>query len=164
MSLMCDVLLDDSRWSERLNLETLVNQAVQKAVEVTTPKLHPAAEVSFTFADDARIRELNLEWRDKDAPTNVLSFPASQAADLTKAPLLGDIILAYETIEREAAEEGKPFAHHATHMIVHGFLHLIGYDHMNDAEAAEMENFESEILGRLGIPDPWAGDEDEGKA
>lgn len=164
MSLMCDVLLDDSRWSHRFDVEALVTKAVQEAVEVTKPEVHAAAEVSFTFADDARVRELNLKWRDKDAPTNVLSFPASQATDLTMAPLLGDVILAYETIEREAADEGKPFAHHATHMIVHGFLHLIGYDHTSDAEASEMENFESEILGRLGIPDPWAGDEDEGKA
>jgi probable rRNA maturation factor len=158
MSVVCDVLLDDPRWRERLDVEALVNAAVQKAIEVTGVALHEAAEASFTFADDDRVQQLNEQWRQKAAPTNVLSFSASNGVALDKAPLLGDVVLAYETIEREAADEGKPFSHHTAHMIVHGFLHLIGYDHQSDTEAAAMEGIESTVLLGLGIPDPWADD------
>ena len=164
MSVACDILLDDPRWRERLDVETLVNAAVAKTVQVTGRRLHPQAEASFSFADDKRIHELNAAWRKKDAPTNVLSFPASQGADLTKAPLLGDVVLAYETVDQEASEEGKSFAHHAAHLIVHGFLHLIGYDHETDDEAEEMENTESRVLLALGMSDPWANADEVRKA
>jgi probable rRNA maturation factor len=156
MNLTCDILIDDPRWSDRLDPEALVNRAVAKTLDVTKAALNPHAEVSFSFSDDERIRELNSEWRKKDAPTNVLSFPASDGGDLEDALLLGDVILAYETIDREALDEGKDFAHHTAHMIVHGLLHLIGFDHESDAQAAEMENLESLILTDLGVPDPWA--------
>lgn len=158
MSLACDILLDDPRWSDRVDAEELVNRAVSKIIEVTNTSLHSQAEVSFTFSDDERIRKLNGKWRKKDAPTNVLSFPATRRGELSDALLLGDVVLAYETIDREAVYEGKRFSHHATHMIVHGFLHLIGFDHELEADAIEMENFESRILMGLGMPDPWADD------
>lgn len=156
MTLICDILLDDLRWSSRVDPEALVNVAVLKTIELTKLRLNPKAEASFTFSDDKHIRKLNVEWRQKDAPTNVLSFPASRSAELDGALLLGDVVLAYETIDEEAAEEGKAFEQHTAHMIVHGFLHLLGYDHESDADAAKMENLESSILIQLGMPDPWA--------
>ena len=113
------------------------------------------AEVSVLFADDAFVRGLNARWRGQDKPTNVLSFPAAAPA----APgqrTLGDIVLAYETVAREAHEAGKPFDHHAAHLLVHGFLHLLGYDHETEADATVMEAREVHILETLDIPDPYA--------
>lgn len=107
--------------------------------------------VSILLADDAAVRELNAAWRGKDAATNVLSFPASATA----APHLGDIALAHETCAREAAEQNKPLAHHLTHLVAHGVLHLLGWDHQTDAEADRMEALERDILARLGVPDPY---------
>lgn len=118
------------------------------------------AEVGVLFADDAFVRDLNARWRGQDKPTNVLSFPA--AAPEVRDPAahgphaLGDIVLAYETVAREAREAGKPFDHHAAHLLVHGFLHLLGYDHESDADAALMEAREARILETLDIPDPYA--------
>lgn len=165
MSVSCDVLIDDARWSGRMDVEALVNSVVDKTLQVTRARLSREAEASFTFADDRRIRELNEIWRKKDAATNVLSFPATDSASLATSPLLGDVVLAYETIERESIDEGKLFEHHAAHMIAHGFLHLIGFDHEDDAQADEMEGVESKVLCGLGMPDPWAGQDIEaGKA
>jgi probable rRNA maturation factor len=111
-------------------------------------------EVSVLFADDAVVRDLNARFRGKDKSTNVLSFPAVSAGH---APLaLGDIVLAFETVEREAEADGKPFRDHAAHLLVHGLLHLLGYDHEADDEAEDMERRETEILAALGIPDPYA--------
>jgi probable rRNA maturation factor len=118
---------------------------------------HPV-EVSLVFTDDASIREINREWRSQDKPTNVLSFPAYPLEPGGKpGPMLGDIVIARETVEREAAELGKPFDEHLTHLMVHGFLHLFGYDHMTSEEAEKMEGLETRILGELGLSDPYAG-------
>ncbi|KAF0183076.1 MAG: rRNA maturation RNase YbeY [Hyphomonadaceae bacterium] len=106
--------------------------------------------VSVLFADDAAVRALNKAWRGKDAPTNVLSFPAPEGFDA-----LGDIALALETVLAEAQSQGKTPRAHAAHLIVHGFLHLIGYDHEDDADAEKMEGRERVILAGLGIPDPY---------
>lgn len=115
------------------------------------------SELSVVFTDDAAVRELNAGWRGKDKPTNVLSFPAfSTSPDAPLPPMLGDIVLAAETVAREAALEGKPLANHITHLVVHGLLHLLGYDHETDAEAEEMEALERAALARLAIPDPYA--------
>lgn len=100
---------------------------------------------------------LNRDWRGKDAPTNVLSFPQIEPFDPVVG-ILGDIILARETLEREAIEQGTSFEHHFTHLIVHGFLHILGYDHIEDDEALEMEGLETQILASLGVPDPYAED------
>jgi probable rRNA maturation factor len=97
------------------------------------------------------MRELNGRWRGRPEPTNVLSFPATGRTET-----LGDIAIAYQTTAREAEAEGKPFADHLAHLAVHGFLHLLGYDHQSDAEAAAMERLEAAILARLGIGDPYA--------
>jgi probable rRNA maturation factor len=116
----------------------------------------PASELSLLFTDDASIRTLNRDWRGKDQATNVLSFPAFEVVPGDPLPpMLGDIILAFETVSAEAALEAKPFAHHLIHLIVHGLLHLLGYDHENDAEADEMEGLERKVLARLAIPDPY---------
>ncbi|WP_292542063.1 rRNA maturation RNase YbeY, partial [Mesorhizobium sp.] len=112
---------------------------------------------SIVFSDDAHIRTLNAGWRGKDKPTNVLSFPAfpfPKGAPLP--PMLGDIVLAAETVAREAALEDKPLANHITHLVIHGLLHLLGHDHETDAEAEEMEAIERAALARLAIPDPYA--------
>ena len=122
-------------------------------------KLKPAGpcELSLVFADDATVQALNAEWRGKDKPTNVLSFPAFPLKPGDKLPpLLGDVILAFETVAREAAEEGKPLDHHVSHLVLHGFLHLLGYDHETDADAEVMEALETRILAKLAIPDPYA--------
>src|SRR3974390_2676338 len=118
------------------------------------------AELAVMLTDDAGIRTLNSNWRGIDKPTNVLSFPALQptgASGPDDAPrMLGDIAIAFETTRKEADDEQKPFDHHLSHLAVHGFLHLIGYDHENDADAEAMESKETEVLAQLGIPDPYA--------
>jgi probable rRNA maturation factor len=120
------------------------------------PKVPP--ELSLVFTDDASIREINAEWRSQDKPTNVLSFPAFplQPGGMP-GPMLGDIIIARETVEREAIELEKSFDEHLTHLMAHGLLHLFGYDHMNNAEAEIMEGLETRILAGLGLSDPYAG-------
>ncbi len=115
-----------------------------------------APEVSLVFTDDAQIKGINAEWRGMDKPTNVLSFPAFPVTPGgMPGPMLGDIIFAEETLTREAAELGKSFDDHLTHLMVHGFLHLFGYDHMDDGEAEEMEGLETRILAELGLSDPY---------
>jgi probable rRNA maturation factor len=113
----------------------------------------PAAELAVVLTDDSAIRLLNRAWRGVDAPTNVLSFPTKRAGN--DPPLIGDIVLAYETIAGEARAEHKPFAHHVAHLAVHGFLHLLGYDHVRDEDAELMEQVELDVLRRLAIPDPY---------
>jgi probable rRNA maturation factor len=115
-------------------------------------------EVSLLLTTDSQVQDLNRDYRGQDKPTNVLSFAALDA-DSPIPPdgpiLLGDVIIARETTEREAAEEDKKLSHHLSHLVVHGVLHLLGYDHMEDDEAEEMESLERSILAGLGIPDPY---------
>ncbi len=127
------------------------------AATVRTAKLVciPEAELAIILADDARIQELNRDWRGKDKPTNVLSFPAAEGEGIETAPLLGDVIIAFETVAREAEAEGKTIADHFTHLVVHGTLHLFGFDHEADDEAEEMENTERAVLANLGVADPY---------
>jgi probable rRNA maturation factor len=120
-----------------------------------------AIEIDLTLSSDEVVRRLNHDWRGKDKPTNVLSFPGIDAAALARLPQaapcpLGDVILALATCEREAVEQGKPLAAHAQHLVVHGVLHLLGYDHEDEAQAQEMEGLERQVLAGLGIPDPYA--------
>ena len=107
------------------------------------------------LTDDAEQRELNQQWRGKDSATNVLSFPQIEPFGPVIG-ILGDIILARETLEREALEQGTSFPDHFTHLVVHGFLHILGYDHLTDEEALQMEGLETRILASLGIADPYA--------
>jgi probable rRNA maturation factor len=151
-----DILIEAGDWPSEDDLEAMARRAIA-AVFAEAGIGIEATEFSLVFTDDARIRALNAGWRNKDKPTNVLSFPAfppKRGAPLP--PMLGDVILARETISREAALEEKPFEHHLTHLIAHGLLHLLGYDHETETEAEEMETVERRALARLAIPDPYA--------
>lgn len=117
-------------------------------------KVAGVAELSIVLLDDAEQRELNRQWRQIDKPTNVLSFPQIEPFSPVVG-ILGDITLARETLEREAIELGKSFTDHYTHLVVHGFLHILGYDHIEDDEALVMEGLETQILATLGIDDPY---------
>jgi probable rRNA maturation factor len=112
-------------------------------------------ELAILLSDDGEVRRLNRHWRGKDKPTNVLSFP-SGAAGPDGRTFLGDVVLAYETLAREAAGFGRPLPDHLSHLVVHGVLHLMGYDHEKPAEARRMEGLEVRVLAGLGIPDPYA--------
>lgn len=150
-----DIFVEAGDWPVEAELARLVDRAVTAAFAETG--MSGTSELSVVFSDDAHIRTLNAEWRGKDKPTNVLSFPAfsfPKAGPLP--PMLGDIVLACETVAREAALEDKPLANHITHLVIHGLLHLLGHDHETDAEAEEMEAIERAALARLAIPDPYA--------
>jgi probable rRNA maturation factor len=138
-------------------LEALADQAVFEALAQSKAKVSGVAELSIVLTDDAEQQQLNKQWRGIDKPTNVLSFPQIEPFGKVTG-ILGDIILARETLEREAAELGKPFTEHFTHLVVHGFLHILGYDHLEEGEALQMEALETQILATLGIPDPYAED------
>lgn len=154
MAIEIDIAVEADAWGEEAELRALVERAV--AAAVSTLALAGESELSVVFTGDAAIRALNARWRGKDKATNVLSFPAFEPArGASLPPMLGDIVVARETVFREAALEGKPVDHHLTHLIVHGFLHLVGYDHENDADAEEMEGTERRILSALAIPDPY---------
>ena len=148
-----EVQVDSNLWGEAPTAAGTVREAIATAAAVVSGLPAASGEVSVVLTDDAAIQKLNRDWRGQDKPTNVLSFPAVQRA-ATAPALLGDIVIAYETVAREAAAEGKPFAHHVAHLAVHGFLHLLGYDHDSDAEADAMERLEARILARLDVPDP----------
>ncbi|HHQ4660208.1 TPA: rRNA maturation RNase YbeY [Aeromonas veronii] len=116
------------------------------------------AEVTVRIVDEAESNELNLTYRGKDKPTNVLSFPFEAPPGL-ELPLLGDLVICRQVVEREAQEQGKPLMAHWAHMVVHGSLHLLGYDHIDDEEAEEMEQLERDIMQELGFADPYLNDE-----
>jgi probable rRNA maturation factor len=131
---------------------------LRRAVAAAAPKELRSAEIAIVLTDDQSIRALNRQWRGRDEATNVLSFPAPRDERGDGVPVhVGDIVIAYETTAREAAAEGKSFLHHLSHLAVHGFLHLVGYDHESYDEAETMESLERRILARLGVPDPYAG-------
>jgi len=157
-----DVAVDDDRWSALGDAEALAGEAARAALAIIG-EAPAGAEISVLFTNDAAIRELNRNWRGLDEPTNVLSFPAPLPPMEGKAGAapqpLGDVALAFETTEREARDEGKTLRAHATHLIVHGVLHCLGYDHETEAEAEDMEALEIAALARLGIADPYAGSE-----
>ena len=148
-----DIMIEAAQWKGKRNTKALLQRAIAAAAAAVPTR---GGEVAIVLTDDKAIRLLNRDWRQKNAPTNVLSFPAKEARSGRGTPhLLGDIVIAYETTEREARAEHKPFAHHLTHLAVHGFLHLVGYDHVADDEAQAMEGLETSILARLGVPDPY---------
>ena len=126
-----------------------------EALKQSKAKLKGAAELSILLTDDAEQHELNQQWRGKDSSTNVLSFPQIEPFGPVTG-ILGDITLARETVEREAIEQGVTLNEHFTHLVVHGFLHILGYDHLTDAEALQMESLETAILASLGVADPYA--------
>lgn len=165
-----DVLVESDHWQKASSAKAAIQRALKRAAATLSAK---TAEVAIVLTDDAAMRTLNRNWRGVDAATNVLAFPARNVAPpiavrrhsvdrggelgcgnhLCKH--LGDVVLAYETIEREARRGRKQFDHHLAHLAVHGFLHLLGYDHVNDAQARQMETTERTILRDLAVPDPY---------
>ena len=164
-----DTLIDDPRW-EAEGIEVLAEAAISATLGYLSVPL-AQADISLLACDDAHIAALNADFRGKPQPTNVLSWPGEERGAQTpgEEPLppkagpdgmiaLGDIAIAYDTCRAEAAAAGKPFAAHVTHLIVHGTLHLLGYDHENEPDAAVMEALEVKILGKMGHDDPYKED------
>jgi probable rRNA maturation factor len=146
-----DIQIGSDLWAAQPHAEQIVRDAIAAAAT-----LAPAVgEISIVLTDDATIQALNREWRGIDKPTNVLSFPATQTNAGPGHKMLGDIVIAYETLAQECADEDRLFPHHLAHLTVHGFLHLIGYDHQTDSDADAMEALESKIMGAMKMPDPY---------
>ncbi len=182
-SVEIDIVTRSRRWQRQPRAASIVRRAIAAAAQAASTR---HAGLAIVLTNDSAIRALNRTWRGKDAPTNVLSFPAARhptsvrpresgdpGSRTANAALgfrlrgneqkrdrglfhLGDIVIAFETLAREAGTEGKPFAHHLAHLAVHGYLHLLGHDHETDREARTMERLERKILARLSIPDPYA--------
>lgn len=149
-----DISVEAGDWPDEEALRGFASKALDAALAEL--EIDGDSELSLLFTDDAHIQVLNREWRGKDKATNVLSFPAFDVAPGDPFPvMLGDIVLAHETIVGEAGLEQKSLEHHLVHLIVHGLLHLLGYDHETDEEAEEMEAIERRTLARLAIPDPY---------
>ena len=165
-----DIKVDSPLWKTRRGVKAVLQRAICEAAAMAATS---GGELAIVLTDDSAIRTLNRDWRGKDQPTNVLSFPANAASrSLPRKPerdgvggagkgrgrvrLLGDIVIAYETMAREALAEHRPFAHHLAHLAVHGFLHLMGHDHAADSEADAMEAMEIAVLARLEVPNPYA--------
>ncbi|GLY61714.1 endoribonuclease YbeY [Pectobacterium carotovorum subsp. carotovorum] len=131
----------------------------QRWLEGVLPQFQEISEVTIRIVDEAESRDLNNTYRGKDKPTNVLSFPF-EAPPEVELPLLGDLIICRQVVEREAAEQEKTVEEHWAHMVVHGSLHLLGYDHIEDSEAEEMEALETEIMQSMGYADPYLAEKD----
>ena len=164
--MMLDIAIDaDPEWDSSSGWDSLVRRAAEAAIaESAFPQLASsprAIELSVRLTGDDEVQALNAEWRGKDKPTNVLSFPQMETNEIgtagTDGPdlMLGDVVLAREVCEREAAEKAIPLEEHAAHLVVHGTLHLLGYDHHDDDSADDMESREVRALARLGIADPY---------
>ena len=146
---MIEIEVEADDWTFALaDVEAVVERAAGAALGAVE------GDIVVLLTDDAAVRDLNARFRDKDRPTNVLSFPAPESA----APHLGDIVLAYGVCAAEAETQGKTLADHLSHLVVHGVLHVLGRDHEDEAEAEEMEAEERDILARIGVADPYAGD------
>ncbi|HEY7383351.1 MAG TPA: rRNA maturation RNase YbeY [Beijerinckiaceae bacterium] len=152
---LLEVIIENGDWASLGDAEALATRAVEAAFAVADNPPRGPVEISLLLSDDASVQDLNRRWRGLDKPTNVLSFPASAPRSSDGIRALGDLVLAWETVAREAEQEGKPVADHVTHLVVHGTLHLLGYDHEIEHEAEAMEAREVEALARLGIANPY---------
>jgi probable rRNA maturation factor len=167
-ALAVDVLIEALAWRTLPEAEDIVRRAIACAatsgVEIRRPDARPRKRrgggwgLCILLSDDEKIARLNGQWRGQEKPTNVLSFPAPAlyGAGPNETTPLGDIAIAYETLAREAEENGAEVSDHLSHLVVHGFLHLLGYDHHMDDEAERMERLERDILARMGVDDPYA--------
>jgi probable rRNA maturation factor len=152
-----DVQKQATGWKAIPRVAALARKAAERTIALSGVAVLEGAEIAIALADDAAVRAANRNWRKKDKPTNVLSFSAVPQERLSTAPYLGDIIMAFETLEREAIDDEKSISDHFTHLIVHSVLHLLGFDHMTSDDAERMEKLEIMILASLGIADPYAG-------
>jgi probable rRNA maturation factor len=150
--LSLDLRIADPRWEALGDLDRFAGQVLGHAAS----RMKSGGELAILFTDDAEMRALNKQWRELDKPTDVLSFPSGQPEIPGQAQYLGDIALGYETALRDAEAMQRPFAGHVSHLLIHGFLHLLGYDHIETKDAQVMEPLEAEILASLGWPDPYA--------
>jgi probable rRNA maturation factor len=150
------IVAEAGDWSAFAPAETTIEAAVAALVRDPRCRRARGAEATVVLADDALVRSLNATYRGQDKPTNVLSFPFRAPPGGDRGHMLGDVVLAAETIAREARELAVPPSHHLQHLVIHGLLHLLGYDHDTDAEAEIMERVETEILATLGVADPYA--------
>lgn len=143
-------------WDRFPEAEAVIASAVLAIFDEAKLSARPDAELAILLSDDYYVRELNSKWRGKNTATNVLTFPAFEPEELEDAPMLGDIVLAFETIDREASDEAKSVTDHLSHLVIHGVLHIFGYDHLDDDEAEDMEAIETRALARLGVAAPYA--------
>jgi probable rRNA maturation factor len=151
--LSVDLRVSDPRWQEEVrDIEALTARVLGHA----SAQMKAGGEVSILMTSDSEMQGLNRRWRGLDKPTDVLSFPADASQARGEFIHIGDIALAFETARRDAEEMGRPFNGHVSHLLVHGFLHLMGYDHIKPEDAAVMESLEAKILAGLGWPDPYA--------
>ena len=156
-----DIEIEDEAWTTaEPDAEAMVWRAAQAVLDAHEDL--PGNGIVILLADDDSVQVLNRDFRQKDAPTNVLSFPAAVPPGPEAEGPIGDIVLAFGVCAREAAEQGKPLAHHLQHLVAHGVLHLLGYDHQSDDEAETMEALEREILSGLDVPDPYGSDAQAG--
>jgi probable rRNA maturation factor len=155
-----DIAIDQASplWAALPEAEVLAERAILAGAARCGVALRNGAEVSVQLVDDAQIRALNAQWRGFDNATNVLSFPAAPVDKLAASALLGDVVLAFETIRREAGDMGISVADHFAHLVVHGFLHLVGFDHQDSGEADRMEALETQILAGMAIANPYTHD------
>ncbi|WP_193219508.1 rRNA maturation RNase YbeY [Bosea sp. 29B] len=153
--------MQSRKWREIGDLRPRILAAVDAGLALAPVKPLPGAELSLLLTDDKRIRIVNRDWRGFDKATNVLSFPAAPPERIASSPVIGDIVIALETVAREANAEEKSFGDHLSHLVIHGLLHLLGEDHETEAEAQRMEALETAALARLGIADPYASSEPE---
>ena len=161
-TLALDLVEEGGDWTTAGDLEPLLARigATLAGSQALAGVLPPSSAACVAFADDAAVRDLNLRYRMKDGATNVLSFPAGTTPDVEGEPrFLGDVILAAETVMGEAAAQGIPVPDHVSHLVVHGVLHLLGFDHQDDAEALVMEQLEQSVLATLGVPNPYRDSE-----
>lgn len=151
-----DIVVTSPRWKAQPRAKTALRRAIAAAAAtVSTTR----GELAIVLTDDSEMRALNRRWRGKDKPTNVLSFPAKDSFAVQGATrLLGDVVIAYQTTAREAREEHKTFTQHLSHLAVHGYLHLLGYDHEAERDAKRMEKLEAAVLARLNLPNPYIKD------
>ena len=156
MTLSVDINARSALWRKLPRARALARETLAACAAESGYAARDRAGVSLLLTNDDEVRALNARWRGQDKPTNVLSFPAAATDRLAESPMLGDIALAFETLAREAGGSGVPLADHFRHLVAHGFLHLIGYDHQTDEEAERMEALERRVLARLGVADPYA--------
>ena len=161
-SLDAEVAVEDDRWRSHPEIEIDVQRAIAALLSCQPELVRYPAAVTIVLSDDSRVAALNGDFRARPQPTNVLSFPAHESAtEPGSPPYLGDIIIARETVEREAGDAGIPVSHHLQHLTIHGLLHLLGYDHQSSLEAELMEAVETRVLHTLGIADPYTETSDK---